>query len=500
VLSQRIVSSPRSGRRVACVLALAAFLGVLPGRAAAQPDAGDPDAFLATLPALMRPWKGDFDGMQERGLLRALVVYSRTFYFVDRGAEHGMSYDALKAFEAEVNRQVGGRAPKLNVVFVPVTRDELIPALLAGRGDVAVAGLTITPGREREVDFSIPVYSGVKEVVVHGPGTPGVSRIEELAGRAVHVRRSSSSWEHLDDLNRRFAQEGRAPMRLVAVPEDLEDEDVLEMVSAGLIPLTVVDRFKVVLWKAVFPKLTFEPEVAVSTGNDLGWMFRRNSPQLEAAVNAFVRTHRQGTEFGNVLIQRYERSARYVKEATSPAELRKYQQTVDLFRKYAGKYDIDYLLMLAQGYQESRLDQQAKSAVGAVGVMQLLPSTGTQMAVGDIRQLEPNIHAGVKYMRYVQDTYFAQEPMDPLVKHLFAFASYNAGPGRIHELRREAARRGLDPNRWFKNVEYVAAERIGQETVTYVANIFKYYVAYRLVEEEAAARARTLQREGAQGR
>ena len=448
----------------------------------------------------MRPWKGDFDAMKERRLLRALVVYSRTYYFVDQGTQHGVSYEALKAFEAEINRQLGKRKLPFNIVFVPVTRDEIIPALLAGMGDLAAAGLTITPERQKLVDFSVPVASGVREVAVTGPGTPPLARIEDLAGRAVHVRRSSSYWEHLEDLNRRFAAQGRPPMKLVAVHEDLEDEDVLEMVNAGLVPLTVVDRFKVLVWKDVLHKLAFEPEVAVSTDNDLAWMLRKGSPKLKAVVDAFVRTHRQGTEFGNVLINRYEKSSRYLKEATSPAELRKYRQTVDLFRKYSGRYDVDYLLMLAQGYQESRLDQEAKSSVGAVGIMQLMPVTGEQMAVGDIHQLEANIHAGVKYMRYVQDTYFAGEPMDPLVKHLFAFASYNAGPGRIHELRKDAARRGLDPNRWFRNVEVVAADKIGQETVTYVSNIFKYYVAYRLLADEEVERARSLQEEGLQPR
>ncbi|HMK73316.1 MAG TPA: lytic transglycosylase F [Myxococcaceae bacterium] len=475
-------------------------MSLLPARAAAQPDAGSPDPFLDSLSTLMRPWKGDFDAMKERRLLRALVVYSRTYYFVDQGTQHGVSYEALKAFEAEINRQLGKRKLPFNIVFVPVTRDEIIPALLAGMGDLAAAGLTITPERQKLVDFSVPVASGVREVAVTGPGTPPLARIEDLAGRAVHVRRSSSYWEHLEDLNRRFAAQGRPPMKLVAVHEDLEDEDVLEMVNAGLVPLTVVDRFKVLVWKDVLHKLAFEPEVAVSTDNDLAWMLRKGSPKLKAVVDAFVRTHRQGTEFGNVLINRYEKSSRYLKEATSPAELRKYRQTVDLFRKYSGRYDVDYLLMLAQGYQESRLDQEAKSSVGAVGIMQLMPVTGEQMAVGDIHQLEANIHAGVKYMRYVQDTYFAGEPMDPLVKHLFAFASYNAGPGRIHELRKDAARRGLDPNRWFRNVEVVAADKIGQETVTYVSNIFKYYVAYRLLADEEVERARSLQEEGLQPR
>jgi membrane-bound lytic murein transglycosylase MltF len=75
-----------------------------------------------------------------------------------------------------------------------------------------------------------------------------------------------------------------------------------------------------------------------------------------------------------------------------------------------------------------------------------------------------------------------------LDKALFAFASYNAGPARVQQLRKEAAKRGLDPNVWFQNVEYVAAEKIGQETVTYVSNIYKYYVAYRLIRESQAAR------------
>ena len=143
-------------------------------------------------------------------------------------------------------------------------------------------------------------------------------------------------------------------------------------------------------------------------------------------------------------------------------------------------------MMAAQGYQESQLNQQAKSPVGAIGVMQVMPATGKEMKVGDITQTEPNINAGVKYMRWMIDNYYGDEPMTKLDKALFAFASYNAGAARIAGLRKEAAKRGLDPNVWFHNVEYVAAEKIGAETVTYVSNIFKYYVAYRLIMQEKA--------------
>ena len=185
--------------------------------------------------------------------------------------------------------------------------------------------------------------------------------------------------------------------------------------------------------------------------------------------------------------RRYLESVKYVKNAAADAERRKLQAVIDLFRKYGAQYDLDYLLMAAQGYQESTLDQNVKSPVGAIGVMQVMPPTGKELKVGDITKLEPNIHAGVKYMRFMMDQYFKDEPMDDLNKGLMTFASYNAGPGRVRQLRREAEKRGLDPNVWFGNVERVASERIGRETVTYVSNIYKYYIAYRLISEQRAA-------------
>jgi membrane-bound lytic murein transglycosylase MltF len=476
--------------RAAGVAVAASLLLTLPaGAQAPSATAGSSATSLQQeVPVLMRPFIGDWDAIKARGVLRALVVYSKTFYFVDRGSQRGATYELLKAFEDDINKKLHSKAIKFNVVFVPVSREQLVPWLLDGRGDIAAANLTITPDREKLVDFSDPFTTDVTEVVVTGPGSPRISSVDDLSGKTIHVRKSSSYSEHLAGLNQRFASEGKAQMKLVPASEELEDEDLLEMVNAGLIPIIVVDRFKARFWQQIFTKVSFEPPVAISSGDSIGWMLRKSSPQLKALVNDFVRTHKRGTEFGNILAQRYFKNAHYVKEATSEEEIRKFQATVDLFRKYAGKYDIDYLLMMAQGYQESRLQQDAKSSVGAVGVMQVMPETGKQMAVGDISQLEPNIHAGVKYLKFVEDTYLSDAPMDPVVKALFAFASYNAGPSRIQELRREAAKRGLDPNRWFRNVEYVVADRVGQETVTYVSNIFKYYIAYQLVTEQERER------------
>jgi membrane-bound lytic murein transglycosylase MltF len=441
------------------------------------------------------PWTGDLDGMLNRRYIRALVAYSKTQYYVVKGVQHGSSYEFLKAFEDTINHKYPQKQKNLrfHVLFVPVARDKMFSRLVVGRGDIAVGALLVTPERQKLVDFSDPVVVGVKEIAITGPQSPALNTLDDLSGKEVFTRQSSSHWEHLQALNARFKSEGKPLIKLRAAPEDLEDEDILEMLNSGLIQIAVTDAYLPKLWEQIFTKIRPRADIVVSDNGTIAWPMRKNSPQLMAVVNDFIRTHKQGTAFGNAVIQRYVANNQMLKSATSPAELKKFEETVALFRKYSSQYNVDYLLMMAQGFQESTLNQQAKSKVGAVGIMQLMPATGEQMKVGDISQVEANVHAGVKYIRFMVDKYFANEPMTDTNKLLFAFAAYNAGPGRIHSLRMEAAQKGLDPNVWVDNVEMIAAARIGMETVTYVANIYKYYVAYKLVAEQQEERNKSLQ-------
>jgi membrane-bound lytic murein transglycosylase MltF len=449
-------------------------------------NAVDPDAERRVV--MNQPWTGDLDGMVEREHIRALVIPSKTFYFIEKGQQRGTAYESMKAFEEELNKSLGRKNLKVHVVFIVTTYDNLIPALVEGRGDIALGGLTITEGRLEKVDFANPTWTGVSEIAVTGPASPPLATLDDLAGKEVVVRPSSSYWEHLEALNARFAAEGKQPVVLKAAPEELRDEDLLEMLNAGAFGIAVVDDYVANLWAKVFTDIRPHPEVAVATGGDIGWMIRKDSPQLKERLNAFVKTHGKGTLFGNTIVKRYTGTTQFIKSATSSSEVAKFKAVVDLFRNYSGQYDMDTLLMIAQGYQESRLDQSVRSPVGAIGIMQVMPATGGDLGVGDISQLEPNIHAGVKYMRWMIDTYYKDEPMTPVNKALFAFASYNAGPNRMRQLRRDAEARGLDPNVWFGNVEVVAAEKVGAETVTYVSNIFKYAVAYKLFIEEEQKR------------
>ena len=459
----------------------------------ASPYDALPEAVRAELD---KPFKGDLDELVKRRAIRAGVTFNRTHYFIDKGQERGLAYESLKSFETDLNTDLKTGNLKVHVVMVPMTRDQLYPALASGKVDMVAAMVTVTPEREKLVAFSVPTRTNVSEVVVTGPGAPPIATLDDLAGREVFVRKGSIYHEKLDQLNAQLKVGGKPAVIIDEAPAVLEDDDILEMVNAGLAPITVVDDYLAVFWSQVFTDLKVHQDVALRSGGTLAVAFRQENPKLREAVNAWLGKHGKGDAFRNTVERRYLKDVKYAKNAAAESERKKLASLRELFEKYGAKYDVDYLLMAAQGYQESTLDQNVKSPVGAIGVMQIMPPTGKELNVGDITQIEPNIHAGVKYMRFMVDQYYKDEPMDNLNKALMTFASYNCGPGRMRQLRRETAKRGLDPNVWFGNVERVASERIGRETVTYVSNIFKYYVTYRLLTEQGERRAAAIAQAG----
>jgi membrane-bound lytic murein transglycosylase MltF len=436
---------------------------------------------------LAEQWSGDFDGIVERRVIRVLVVYNKMLYFLDQGRHRCINVDLFKEFEKFINKKQKTRTLKIHILFLPVQQDQLLSALVEGRGDIAAAGLTITDERKKLVDFSKPLLTGVKEIIIAGPDQPKLSTIEDLEGREVHLRPSSSYYQHVMALNETFKKKGLAPVKIVEASEFLEDSDLLEMVNAGLIPMVIVDDDKARFWSEIFENIILYPDIAVNTDGEIAWAFRKNSPQLAAVINEFVNKHKKGTLLGNIIYKRYLKENKWARNALNPEEIKKFEAVVDLFKTYAERYEFDFLMTAALAYQESQLDHNAKSRVGAVGIMQMLPSTADDKNVGipDIEELEKNIHAGHKYLRFIQDRYFNDPQIDTLNKYLFTFAAYNAGPAKVRRLRTEARKKGLDPNVWFQNVEIIAAKRIGRETVQYVSNIYKYYISYKLAEEKA---------------
>ena len=468
--------------RVAALGAL--FLAFLP--AFAQQPAGKARA----LPTETKEWKGDFDGMIERRVVRMLVPYSRTLYFNDKGRERGITADFARDFERYINtkyaKQLGKRP--ITVYIVPTTRDVQLKDVVDGLGDIAAGNLTVTEERAKLVDFFASGDLKVNEIVVTGPKSPAIATADDLAGKSVHVRSASSYYVSLVALNERFKKEGKPTVKLTLVPDALEDEDMMEMLNAGLLEAIVVDDWKAKIWAAILPRIKANDQAVLHAGGTVGWAFRKGSPKLQEILQDFYASYIKRQNLVHARLKEYQGRLKQIKDPTGTAEWQRFEQMIAFFRKYGQKYSFDPLMLAAQGYQESQLNQNAKSHVGAIGVMQIMPTTGETLKVGDIKQVEPNIHAGTKYMDQLMTRYFPDAKFSEADRSLFAFVAYNAGPGNISRMRKEAEKRGLDPDKWFNNVELVTAEKIGIETTTYVRNIYKYYAAYKLTTELHEAR------------
>jgi membrane-bound lytic murein transglycosylase MltF len=432
---------------------------------------------------------GDLDLIVKRRVVRILVPFSKTQFFADKTQFFGSTVEAGRELEKELNQRYGRRNGfNIRVEFLPTRRDKLLEELIAGHGDIAAGSLTITPERAALVDFLDPWVTGVKEVVVVGPASPLLSTIDDLSDKEICVRKSSSYFTHLTALSNAFVTRGLAPIRIRLIPENLEDEDLMEMVSAGLLPYVVVDDFKAKIWATIFTKLTVREDLAVNSGGSITWAIRKNSPLLRAELNRFVGATKIGTQFGNIMKQRYFTDNAVLKTAFAPKDLARFDSLVATFKRYGRQYKIDPLLLTAQGYQESQLDQTKRSPVGAVGIMQLLLGTAREVGVANIdRDAEANIHAGAAYMRRLADVYVNDPGINETNRVLMAFAAYNAGPGTLVKCRSLAKHDGFDPNLWFDNVENEIAKTVGAETVIYVGNIYKYYIGYSLLLDRRAA-------------
>ena len=431
---------------------------------------------------LIENWTGDLDGMIERKKIRVLIPFNKMLFFLDGPHMRGISVELLMEFEKYINTKYKSGNLNTKIIFIPTPRNKLFSALDEGYGDIAVGNLTITNQRRKIVDFSDPFLSSVSEVLVTSSTTADVKSIYDLSGKKIYVRPSSSYFENLEKINLGFKNIDLPKIKIVQVEEYLEDSDLLEMVNSNLIPAMIIDNHKAQFWAEIFENIQIHNMISIHNDGEISWAFRKDSPILKSKINQFVKNHKKGTLLGNILFKRYLRENKWVRNSLTDKNFKRLESIAELFKKYGEKYKFDWLMLAALGFQESQLDQSKRSHRGALGIMQILPSTARDKNINikDIDKLENNIHAGSKYLRFLQDRYFTDEKLDALNQDLFTLAAYNAGPARIAKLRIEARESGFDPNIWFGNVEVIAAKRVGRETVQYVSNIYKYYIAYRL--------------------
>jgi membrane-bound lytic murein transglycosylase MltF len=359
-----------------------------------------------------------------------------------------------------------------------------------GRGDIAAAGLTITQTRKKMVDFTQPYITGVEEQLVTHKSVSAPENLQQLSRKRIFVRKSSSYYESLLLLNRRLDNAGLRPAAIVAADENLETEDILELVNTGAIERTVADSHIVEIWKQVLHDIRVHENIVFREGGRIAWAVRKDAPKLKESLDRFLKNHRKGTLLGNIFFKRYYEENAWVKNPLEGDAGKKVDRYRPLFKKYADRYDFDWRLLLAMAYQESGLNPNKESPRGAVGLMQIRPSTAADPQVGikDVHKVENNIHAAAKYLNFLRGRYFSDETITPRDQVRFSLAAYNAGPAKIRRARKKTAAMNLDPNSWFRNVELAVLRIVGQETVQYVSNINKYYVIYKNALERREAR------------
>jgi membrane-bound lytic murein transglycosylase MltF len=428
---------------------------------------------------------GDLSEMVKERRIRALVVINPIGFFYSHGKPKGLIYEMLEQLQAYVNKKLKTGTLDVKITFIPLRPDELGPALRDGIGDVIAQGVVITEGRQRNFAFTTPTQKDVTHIIVTDKKLANAQSFDDLAGVDIYVNPLTAAYDKLKKINDERAKAGKSPLSVKTADRNLLEDDLVEMVNAGLIPATAAMQHRATLWAQVLPNIALHRQMTVAKDGELAWVMRKDNPELKKLLDEFMEKHREGTTFGNVLLRRYLHDNKWVKNSTSRQEMKKFAEYVEYFKKYASQYSFDYLMIMAQGYQESLLDQKKKGPSGAVGIMQVIPkyARAAPINVPDVSKADKNILAGVRMLNDIVTNYFNDPAIDQVHRTLFTFASYNAGPNRIVRLRKQAAEEGLDPNKWFGNVELEVAKDIGEETVMYVDNIYKYYVAYKLAAE-----------------
>ena len=358
------------------------------------------------LPAPFGRHTDDLDAMLKRRNIRALVIINPIDFFYSNGHPMGINYEALRELEKYINDKYKTGTFRVTVSFIPLRADQIEAALMQGVGDVVAYPLIVTPERQQQVAFTVPLRADLKQVIVSGANFGTLGSVDDLSGKEVFVNPLTVAYQNLQGLNDTLKKVGKSPMTINAADKYLLEDDLVQVVSAGLIPATVMRSARAELWSQILPNLTVQKNAVIASGQQAAWAVRTDNPQLKQLLDEFIAPRAVGTSFGNTLLRRYLQNTKWVKDSMSPRR------------------------------NEEVRDPQLDFQVNMPGSM--------------------------------------------VDKTLMAFASYNAGPNRIARLRKEAADNGLDPNKWFGNVELMVAQDVGQETVNYVSNIYKYYIAYKL--------------------
>ncbi|MCO4795027.1 MAG: transporter substrate-binding domain-containing protein [Bacteriovoracaceae bacterium] len=414
--------------------------------------------------------------------LRVLTTKNSFDYYIYQGKPKGIQYEMVREFVKHLNKKYSKGKKNLKIQFemIPVDYDQMIPLLKKGKGDIIAAGMTINSKRQKKVNFTKP-YRMVDEVVVSRKEMVN----QKITGKTFHVRKSSSYFESIRKYNRSVKRKWRVKTK--SVSEELKTENILELVSLGKYDYTVADSYLAELAAKVFPGLHLHKHKPFGVKQGIAWAVKKEDSKLLQELNTVLPKVRKGSLLGNVFSQKYFGDINTIKSTNFNLGTSHLSDYDKLFKKYAKMYNFDWRLVAALCFQESRFNQGIVNKWGAIGLFQVKQMTANEPYI-NIKKItghknaENNIHAGVKYLDWIRNRYFSKfKKMSDKAKLRMTMAAYNAGPSRVKKAIRLAKKMGLDPNRWFRNVELAMLQMRKPEPVTYVSEINKRYVAYLLL-------------------
>ncbi len=441
---------------------------------------------LAPLPAVARlagplevvqPGKvRDLAEIRGSRVLRVLVNQSRNSSGEVQGEPIGVEYHRLRAFEQYLNGHAGDEQA-IQLKIIPRPKEQLIGALQRGEGDLVAPGELIDLPDTQWVAASDPVLNDVPLVLVGAKGERRYSRVEQLAGKTIALPAGSAAGDAVHAINQKLVSRRLAPIRVEWADPSLAVEDVLEMVQAGIYPLTIVERPIAQRWAKVMPKLMVEPGVHVSAPQQITWYVRRDASMLHASIDRFLKTYRVPSDQDAAFTRVYRRLYQ-VHNPLARSDRQRLEKLRPVLQRYGHEQGIDWLNLAALAFKESQLDPSVRGSGGATGLLQITPSAAQRVGVGNIQNVDNNVQAAARYLAMIRKKFFASNQLNERERMAFVLAAYNMGPERVQAMRAEARRRGLNPNQWFFQVERIAMEQVGRGAVSYVNSVNKYYLAY----------------------
>ncbi|MFD2200233.1 transporter substrate-binding domain-containing protein [Shivajiella indica] len=423
----------------------------------------------------------DLEEIVNRGFIRAVVDNSSVSYYIYRGRRMGYEFEMLRNLANNLGI-------KLHLIVTPDI-GEAFKLLNTGKADIIAMNLEITEERRVFANFTKPMGQ-ISTVLVQRKSNNMVKDYPELQGKEIHIRKDAVYRDQLTSLQELYE------IDLNIIEDDEDAENLVNRVVKGEIELTILDKENALVNATYFDNLDVDLEI--SPNSDVAWAVRKNSPNLENAINEWILKRKKSGYFNMIYAKYFQNPKNSYFRNNSPFSslsgntISPYD---DLIKKGSETLGWDWRLLASLVYKESGFDTTATSYAGAVGLLQLMPVTLERFGVDNPNDPIQSLMGGVNYLKYL-DKFWLERIPESNERIKVILASYNIGHGHVEDAWRLAIKYGGNPQSWESiahflklksNPDYYRDPVVksgfakGHLAVNYVADVMILYDSYRVL-------------------